>query len=82
MVVEPQRAQLIPGFVEARAAALAAGALGGSISGAGPSSFFWALASDAERVRAAVVAALEHAGHVVDHWIVPLESAGARILSP
>lgn len=82
VVVEPQRARLIPGFVEARAAALAAGALGGSISGAGPSSFFLALEDDAERVRAAVVAALQSAGHGVDHWIVPLESPGARVLAP
>ncbi len=39
LVIEPQRAQLIPGFAEVKAAALAAGALGCSISGAGPSVF-------------------------------------------
>jgi homoserine kinase len=36
---EPARAPLIPGFVEAKRAALEAGALGASISGAGPSTF-------------------------------------------
>jgi homoserine kinase len=36
---EPARAPLMPGFVEAKRAALAAGALGASISGAGPSAF-------------------------------------------
>jgi homoserine kinase len=37
---EPARAPLMPGFVEAKAAALKAGALAGSISGAGPTSFY------------------------------------------
>ena len=35
-IAEPARAPLLPGFVEAKAAALAAGALGRSISGADP----------------------------------------------
>ena len=39
VVIEPQRAQLIPGFYEVQEAALKAGALGCSISGAGPSLF-------------------------------------------
>jgi homoserine kinase len=39
-IAEPARAPLLPGFVEAKAAALSAGALAGSISGAGPTSFY------------------------------------------
>ncbi|MEO1258260.1 MAG: homoserine kinase [Bacteroidota bacterium] len=39
VVIEPQRAQLIPHFYEVKEAALSAGALGCSISGAGPSIF-------------------------------------------
>lgn len=39
LLVEPQRAHLIPLFYEMKEAALAAGALGFSISGAGPSMF-------------------------------------------
>jgi len=39
VIIEPQRAQLIPHFYEVKAAALKAGALGCSISGAGPSIF-------------------------------------------
>ncbi|NUP72070.1 MAG: homoserine kinase [Gemmatimonadaceae bacterium] len=46
---EPARAPLIPGFVEAKRAALEAGALGTSISGAGPSSF--AIVADVETAR-------------------------------
>jgi homoserine kinase len=38
-IAEPVRAALLPGFREAKAAALAAGALGSSISGSGPSAF-------------------------------------------
>lgn len=39
VIIEPQRAQLIPHFYEVKEAALSAGALGCSISGAGPSIF-------------------------------------------
>jgi homoserine kinase len=80
VVIEPQRAGLIPGFAAAREAALAAGAIGCSISGAGPATFAWALERDAEAVRAAMCAAFVRAGHALDHWIVPLESPGARVV--
>ena len=39
VIIEPQRAQLIPGFYEVKEKALESGALGCSISGAGPSIF-------------------------------------------
>ncbi len=39
VMIEPQRAKLIPNFFEVKEAALAAGALGCSISGAGPTIF-------------------------------------------
>lgn len=39
LVIEPQRSHLIPGFAEAKQAALSKGALGCSISGAGPTLF-------------------------------------------
>ena len=41
VLVEPRRAPLIPGFEQVKHAALAHGALGASISGAGPSVFAW-----------------------------------------
>ncbi len=41
VLVEPRRSPLIPGFAQVKQAALAAGALGASISGAGPSVFGW-----------------------------------------
>ena len=39
VIIEPQRAQLIPSFYKVKEAALKAGVLGCSISGAGPSIF-------------------------------------------
>lgn len=53
-IAEPARAPLIPGFREAKAAALGAGALGASISGAGPTTF--ALAPSMECAQAVAVA--------------------------
>ena len=49
-IVEPARAGLIPGYIDAKAACLEAGALACSISGAGPTTF--ALAADESRARA------------------------------
>src|SRR5207253_363700 len=54
VVIEPQRQALIPGFQAVRAAAMEAGALGCSISGAGPTTFAWARASNAAAVRDAM----------------------------
>lgn len=48
-IVEPERAQLIPGFFEAKEAALLAGASGCSISGSGPSIF--ALSDSGEKAQ-------------------------------
>ena len=53
-IVEPARAPLIPGLAEARRRALAAGALGGGISGSGPSIFM--LSRDGEKAHAVAVA--------------------------
>ena len=62
VLVEPRRAPLVPGFARVREAALAAGALGASLSGAGPSVFAWCTSRDAaeatgEAMRTAFAAA-------------------------
>jgi homoserine kinase len=57
-IAEPARARLLPGFAEAKAAALAAGALGCSISGSGPTVF--ALA-DAETTAGRIAEAMQAA---------------------
>ena len=51
LLVEPQREHLLPALPAVKAAALAAGALGCSFSGSGPSVFAWALEEEAERSR-------------------------------
>ncbi|MEP6621818.1 MAG: homoserine kinase [bacterium] len=58
-IAEPARAELIPGFLHAKRAALGAGALGASISGAGPTAF--AIADDLERAQS--IAAAMHAAY-------------------
>ncbi|MCC6751698.1 MAG: homoserine kinase [Deltaproteobacteria bacterium] len=79
VIAEPRRAHLIPGFAEVKAAALGAGALGASISGAGPTLF--SLCSDltqAENVLAAMGAALDRAGRSYRGWVSRLADEGAR----
>jgi homoserine kinase len=81
VVIEPQRAALIPGFGDVRAAALGAGAIGCSISGAGPTVFAWSLAEHAPSVCRDMVAGFARHGLASDHWITALAPVGARILS-
>jgi homoserine kinase len=81
VIVEPQRQALIPGFADVKQAGLAAGALGGSISGAGPTVFAWSEAGDAERVRAAMVSAFAAHGLETDSWVSAIDRQGARVVA-
>jgi homoserine kinase len=81
VLIEPQRKSLIPGFGAVQAAAKAGGALGCSISGAGPAMFAWAEEGKAEAVRAAMVEAFRALGITSDGWITRIEPVGARIES-
>lgn len=81
VMIEPQRARLIPGFAEVKRAALERGALGCSISGAGPSVFAWCEEAQAEAIRAAMVAGFAREGLESDHWIAAIEPEGARIVA-
>jgi len=80
VVIEPQRMALIPGFADIRNAALQAGALGCSISGAGPSMFALCLEADAEGVRQAMIREFAANQLEVDHWIVAVQGGGARVV--
>ncbi len=80
VVIEPQRQVLIPGFVAVKQAALEAGALGASISGAGPTVFAWAEEPDAENVRAGMVAAFRRHGLESDSWVSRIDREGARVV--
>lgn len=81
VIIEPQRMLLIPGFQSVKRAALANGALGCSISGAGPTVFAWCEHDRAEPVRDAMVAAFQLHGLQADRWISPIESVGARVVA-
>ena len=79
-IAEPARAPLIPGFREAKAAALAAGALGASISGAGPTTF--ALARDlacAQAVAAAMEGAFASKAIASSVRVCEVDRVGARV---
>lgn len=81
VLVEPRRAGLIQGFAAARDAALDAGAMGASISGAGPSVFAWFEQREAAvTAQAAVQHAFAAAGFDSQGWVSPLNAAGARLL--
>ncbi len=77
-IVEPQRATLIPGFADAKAAALAAGAIGFAIAGSGPSVFAWVGSrADAAEVERAIRDAFRLHDLESDGWISPIDRTGA-----
>ena len=80
VVIEPQRAALIPGFSEVRRSAMSAGALGCSIAGAGPTVFAWCLHGHALAVREAMVVEFSRRELNCDHWTTTVEPNGARVL--
>jgi homoserine kinase len=80
-IAEPARAALLPGFAAAKRAALDAGALGCSISGAGPSAF--ALVDDDETavaVNRAMLEAYRANGLAADGRVERVDTRGARIV--
>ncbi|MDR1076106.1 MAG: homoserine kinase [Xanthomonadaceae bacterium] len=81
VLIEPRRAPLIVGFDAAKRAALDAGAMGASISGAGPSVFAWyETRAEAEAAAPRVTAAFAQAGFGSQSWISPIDSPGAVVL--
>jgi len=80
VLIEPQRQSLIPGFAAVKQAALEAGALGCSISGAGPTVFAWTLEAGAAAVRSGMVAAFHRHGLDSDAWISAIDREGARVV--
>ncbi len=81
VLVEPRRAPLIGGFAAVKQAALAHGAMGASISGAGPSVFAWFESrSAAEQAAASMQNAFAHAGFTSQAWVSPINAPAARLL--
>jgi homoserine kinase len=81
VVIEPQRQALIPGFRDVRRAAMEAGALGCSISGAGPAMFAWTPDTAAAAVLAGMQREFARQSLATDHWVLEVPSAGARVLA-
>lgn len=79
-IAEPARGALIPGFAEAKRAALDAGALGASISGAGPTAF--AVVGDAEaagRVATAMCDAYARHGVACNTIVTRIDEEGTIV---
>jgi homoserine kinase len=79
VLVEPQRAHLLPCLPAVKRAALSAGALGCSFSGSGPSVFAWALDDDAERVQESMAWAFLDANVGARAYRAPVASKGVEI---
>jgi homoserine kinase len=79
VLVEPQRAHLLPVLPQVKRAALSAGALGCSFSGSGPSVFAWALEADADRVQEAMAWAFLDAGVAARAYRAPVDSPGVHV---
>jgi homoserine kinase len=81
-IAEPARSPLLPGFAEAKRAALAAGALGASISGSGPTAFALARGELAARAAGtAMQAAYAAAGLEAVLRVAAVDRSGARVIS-
>lgn len=81
VLIEPHRAKLVPGFQQVKNAALEAGAIGASLSGAGPTIF--ALADDktvAERAKIMMIHAFEEVDVQATGWSTRICSTGAHVI--
>ncbi|GAB2690911.1 homoserine kinase [Hymenobacter frigidus] len=81
-IVEPARLPLIPGLAEARKRALAAGAIGGGISGSGPSIFMLNRTEETARaVGAALGSVFAELGIAFNVYVGPVGTEGARVVA-
>lgn len=78
-IVEPARSILIPGFDEMKRSAMEKGALGFSISGAGPSVFALCRSEeDAHSIRKEIERILDTFSLTVDSYISPINMEGSK----
>ncbi len=81
VLIEPRRRALIPGFDAVKRAALDRGALGASLSGAGPSVFAWCDGDEIARdIARAMQAAFASAGLDSDAWTSPVAGPAAEVV--
>lgn len=82
VIVEPVRKTLIPGFDDVKQAALDAGALGGGISGSGPSMFMLSESEEAaKRVESAMSEAYSRTGIAFNMHVSGIEPSGVRVVN-
>lgn len=82
VIAEPRRQKLIPEFYAAKRAALSNGALGFSISGAGPSVFALCEGEEtAKKVAAAVAAVFDKIGLTNQQHVSPINQRGVHVIS-
>lgn len=82
VIVEPVRSILIPGFYEAKAAAMENGALGSSISGSGPSIFALSTTEeDATRIGNAMKEVYDNLNIESEVYISKVNPTGPRIIN-
>jgi len=82
VLIEPRRRALIPGFDAVKRAALDRGALGATLSGAGPSVFAWCDGDASARdVARAMQAAFAAAGLDSDAWTSPVAGPAAEVVA-
>ena len=81
LIVEPARKSLIPKFDEIKAASLAAGAIGGGISGSGPSIFMLSASLEtASKISGDMLRVFEPTGIDFKIYSSEISRSGARVL--
>lgn len=83
VVIEPQRAHLLPGFYAVKNAADQAGALACSFSGSGPTMVALALSNNdsAKKIAQAMIAEFTQRNIAVDSWVMPISKNGAKLIA-
>jgi homoserine kinase len=79
-IAEPPRASLYPGYAEAKAAGIAAGAIGVVVSGAGPTIIALTNAGTTAPVAAAMQSAYTRAGFASEAHRATVDNLGARVI--
>ena len=79
-IVEPVRSKLIPKFQELMEACMNTGAIGGGISGSGPSMFMLSETNEtAVAVEKAMSGVYSTTGRVFNTYVSPVEQTGVRL---
>lgn len=82
LIVEPARQSLIPHFADVKAVSLDAGAIGGGISGSGPSIFMLSAGEEAaRRVEKEMARVYSSTKYQFNTYVSPIDAGGVTVLS-